>query len=211
MSNDQQLPSPEVDIIKTSHFQTFATGSGGPHLDVLLHNQKTIMKQNQDIRRLAEHLLQGQRKSKGLGSGGKKAPLVEVELDEDLQQSIFEASKRYSEKGGDMKLVRSKAFAKAVEKWLAALDEDEDLGDDGKLTLRAMEDDMQTSLHIQCAEKIRGGKKKKTAKQATTKRGRDREVSEGSDDMNEDNEEEEEDEESDEDVTQHRRKRTKRH
>ena len=104
MSNDQQLPSPEEDITKTSHFRTFTPGSGGPHLDVLLHNQRTIMKQNQDIRRLVEHLLRGQRKAKGLGSAGKKGPLVEVDVDESIRQAILEASYRYNEKFKDMKV-----------------------------------------------------------------------------------------------------------
>ncbi|KAL2070065.1 hypothetical protein VTL71DRAFT_14745 [Oculimacula yallundae] len=223
MSKDQYLPSPEEDITKTSHFRTFKEGSGGPHLDVLLHNQRTIVKQNQDIRRLVEHLLQGQRSAKGLGSAGKRAPLVGVDLEESLREGIIQASRRYNDIHQDMKLLRGKSITKTVEKWVAALEEDEELGDEEKEALRGMESDKKVALHIQCAEKIRGktkiggtkrskGKKKAPTKGTRRRKESDESESADSDVNSEANSEDEEEglaDETDEDITEHRRKRTR--
>lgn len=70
-------------------------------MDVLLHNLITIIKQNQDIRKVLSYLRVGQRKS-GHGKKKEKLTVLDMEEDDEFAAAIYAASKTYFGSKGDM-------------------------------------------------------------------------------------------------------------
>jgi len=99
-SSGASLPTPEVDIINTSHVRTFLPGIGSTQMDVILHNQLTIIRQNEDIRRMMTKLMQGQRAA-GMAARPK---YVGISGSDTLVESVLEATKAYLNTGGELRV-----------------------------------------------------------------------------------------------------------
>lgn len=99
---ETKLPAPGVDIIRTPHVRTFIPGSGGPHLDTLLQNQITILRQNQEIRTQLALLLDDQN-AVSVVPVVKKNILTEMKLmmSEGLIRAAVQVSRTYHRQRGD--------------------------------------------------------------------------------------------------------------
>lgn len=100
---ETQMPAPGIDIVRTPHVRTFAPGSGGGHLDTLLQNQITLLRQNQDIRtQLA--LLLDDKAATSSAAGPKrwgKSPVLKLAVGQGLVGAAARASRAYHRGWGD--------------------------------------------------------------------------------------------------------------